>query len=225
MPVQQLHAWNVTPAEAIGIQNDLRDRVIRHGSATGVHRIAGVDVGFEEGGSVTRAAVTVMSFPQLDQLECRVARQPTRFAYIPGLLSFREVPAVLEALESLDVWPDLLMCDGQGIAHPRRLGIACHLGLLTDLPAIGVGKSRLVGTYIEPGRDKGQWSPLMDKGETIGAVLRTRTGVKPVFVSIGHRVGLEAAIGLVLSATPRYRLPEPIRWADRVASRRGDRRR
>lgn len=221
MPVRQLHAWDVTPSQAIAIQRELQARVIRQPQLGPIGRVAGVDVGFEEGGKITRAAVAMLSYPSLERLEWRVARQPTRFPYIPGLLSFREVPAVIEALEALSPWPDLLLCDGQGIAHPRRLGIACHLGLLTGLPSIGVGKSRLTGSYEEPGTEKGQWSPLTDHGETIGAVLRTRTRVKPVFVSIGHRVDLATAIDLVLRLTPRYRLPEPIRWADRIASRRG----
>lgn len=221
MPIRQLHHWDVTPAEAIRIQNNLRARVIREDDLPEIRRIGGVDVGFEEGGRITRAAVVVLAFPALDHLDYVIARQPTRFPYVPGLLSFREVPAVLDALERLAQWPDVLLCDGQGIAHPRRLGIASHLGLITGLPSIGVGKSRLTGHHLEPGPHKGDWSPLVDGEETIGAVLRTRIGVKPLFISIGHRISLATAIDLVLAATPRYRLPETTRWADRLASRRG----
>lgn len=178
----------------------------------------GVDVGFESGGEITRAALVTLSLPDLQLLDRALARQPTRFPYVPGLLSFRELPAILEALEGLERTPELLLCDGQGIAHPRRFGIASHLGLLTGLPSIGVGKSRLVGRYEEPGPDKGDWSPLRDGEEVVGAVLRTRIGVKPIFVSIGHRVSLETAIARVLACTPRFRLPETTRQADRLAS-------
>ena len=137
---------------------------------------------------------------------------------MPGLLSFREVPALLAALEALDQMPDLLLCDGQGLAHPRRFGLACHLGVLSGLPSIGVAKSRLIGEHAEPGLEKGSWVPLLDDGETIGAVLRTRHGVRPLYISIGHRVALETAIAYVLACTPRYRLPETTRLADRLAS-------
>ncbi len=140
-----------------------------------------------------------------------------RFPYVPGYLSFREIPAVLAVLERLTVRPDVILCDGQGIAHPRRCGLASHLGVVSGLPTIGVAKSRLVGDHDEPGLNRGDWVPLMDKGEIIGAVLRTRTGVKPIYVSIGHRVGLETAIRLVLACTPRFRLPETTRAADRLS--------
>jgi deoxyribonuclease V len=140
-----------------------------------------------------------------------------RFPYVPGYLSFREIPAVLAVLERLSVRPDLVLCDGQGIAHPRRFGLASHIGVLTGLPTVGVAKSRLVGTHGEPGRERGDWVPLMDKDEIIGAVLRTRAGVKPIYVSIGHRVALETAIAFVLACTTRYRLPETTRAADRLS--------
>ncbi|NEQ34486.1 MAG: deoxyribonuclease V, partial [Leptolyngbya sp. SIO4C5] len=142
------------------------------------------------------------------------------FPYVPGLLSFREVPTILVALSQLQTEPDLLLCDGQGIAHPRRLGIASHLGLLVDLPSIGVAKSRLTGTHAEVPPEKGSWVPLQDKGETIGAVLRSRTNTKPLYISSGHRVSLETAIAYVLQCTPKYRLPETTRWADKLASNR-----
>ncbi|MEJ2591298.1 MAG: deoxyribonuclease V [Candidatus Thiodiazotropha sp.] len=208
----------LTPKQAIALQQELRDRVIRQDCFTPPRRVAGVDVGFEAQGRVTRAAVAVLDFPSLQPLEEAVARQPTRFPYVPGLLSFRELPAILQALARLDRPPDLLLCDGQGLAHPRRFGLACHLGLLTDIPAIGVAKSRLIGSHGALPAEKGAWVPLIDKGEVIGAVLRTRSGVKPLYISIGHRISLESAIHYVLACTTRYKLPETTRAAHRLAS-------
>ena len=212
------HPWDVTPKEAIAIQQRLRALVVTTDAFCPPHLVAGVDVGFEDNNRITRAAVAVLDFPSLELHEYAIARQPTRFPYIPGLLSFREVPAVLEALAKLTHLPDMLLCDGQGLAHPRRLGIACHLGLLTDIPSIGVAKTRLVGRHAEPGMDKGSWSPLCDGEETIGAVLRSRSGVKPLYISAGHRISLPSAIDMVLACLSRYRLPETTRWAHRLAS-------
>ena len=183
-----------------------------------VQRVAGVDVGFEANGSVTRAAVAVLRYPELDLLETAIARRPTEFPYVPGLLSFRELPAVLEAIDRLREPPDLLLCDGQGIAHPRRLGIASHLGLLVDIPSIGVAKTRLCGSHGAVPDQRGAWTPLRADSEIIGAVLRTRPGVKPLYVSPGHRIGLETAIGYVMRCCTRYRLPETTRHAHRLAS-------
>ena len=177
-----------------------------------------MDVGFEDNGKVTRAAIAVLSFPELELVDSVVAREPTRFPYVPGLLSFREAPAVLKAFARLPLVPDLLLYDGQGIAHPRRIGIASHVGLLLDLPSIGVAKTRLTGQHGPVPEDKGGWTPLIDKGETIGAVLRTRVNVKPLFISIGHRVSLETALHYVMACVTRYRLPETTRWAHRLAS-------
>ena len=210
--------WPTDVAAARAVQERLRERVIRRDALGPVRRVAGVDVGFEQGGNITRAAVAVLDFPSLEPRDQAIARRPTRFPYVPGYLSFRELPAVLDALDRLDTPPDLLLCDGQGLAHPRRFGIACHLGVLTDLPSIGVAKSRLTGTHAEPPPEKGAWVPLLDGDEIIGAVLRTRAGVKPVYVSIGHRVSLETAIDYVLRCTTRYRLPETTRRAHRLAS-------
>lgn len=212
------HSWDLTPKEAIALQRELAPRVELADRLGPVHRVAGIDVGFEDGGLTTRAAVAVLSFPDLQPLEQAIARQPTRFPYVPGLLSFREVPAVLAALAQLARPPDLMLVDGQGLAHPRRLGIACHLGLLTGLPSVGVGKTRLTGEEAEPGPEKGDWVPLLDKSETIGAILRTRRGVKPLYISSGHRVSLETAIRYTLACTGRYRLPETTRAAHRLAS-------
>jgi deoxyribonuclease V len=213
-----LHRWDLTPKEAVALQKELAARVVRADEVGKVRRVAGVDVGFEDSGRVTRAAVAVLDYPGFAVAERVVVREPTRFPYIPGLLSFREAPAVLAAFGRLRTPPDLVLYDGQGIAHPRRFGIASHVGVLLDVPTIGVAKTRLVGEHRRlPGR-KGAWVPLVDKGETIGAVLRTRTGVTPLYVSIGHRVTLAAAVRWVMACTTRYRLPETTRWAHHLAS-------
>ncbi|MBW4497610.1 MAG: deoxyribonuclease V [Oscillatoria princeps RMCB-10] len=218
MQINQRHAWPLTTEEAIPIQLQLRQSVIAEDQLGPVRYVAGVDVGYDLAENITRAAVAVLSFPDLQLVEHAIARRPTTFPYIPGFLSFREVPAVLDALEKLSVTPDLLLCDGQGIAHPRRFGIACHLGVLTNLPAIGVAKSLLVGKHDQLPLRRGSWQPLRDRDETIGAVLRTRSGVKPVYISTGHRVSLTTAIDYVMNCTPKYRLPETTRWADKLAS-------
>jgi deoxyribonuclease V len=213
-----LHRWDLTPKEAVALQKELAARVVRADEVGKVRRVAGVDVGFEDSGRVTRAAVAVLDYPGFAVAERVVVREPTRFPYIPGLLSFREAPAVLAAFGRLRTPPDLVLYDGQGVAHPRRFGIASHVGVLLDVPTIGVAKTRLVGEHRRlPGR-KGAWVPLVDKGETIGAVLRTRTGVTPLYVSIGHRVTLAAAVRWVMACTTRYRLPETTRWAHHLAS-------
>ena len=213
------HPWNLTPGEAIVLQRRLAAQVESGDRLPGeIHSVAGVDVGFEEGGRITRAAVAVLGFPELEPLASAVARRPTEFPYVPGLLSFRELPALLEALQQLRELPDVILCDGQGRAHPRRFGIACHLGVLLDHPTLGVAKTRLIGSHAEPGPEKGDWVPLLDGGEVIGAVLRTRPGVKPLYVSGGHRVSLETAIALTLACTRRYRLPETTRAAHKLAS-------
>ena len=215
------HRWDLSPAEARQLQEALARQVVLENRFGPVGSVAGVDAGFEDRGKLTRAAVVVMRWPDLEIIEQVVAREPTSFPYVPGLLSFRELPAVLAAFERLAALPDLVLCDGQGIAHPRRFGIACHLGVLLDIPTIGVGKSRLTGQFDEPGPARGNRSPLLDDGEIIGLALRTRDHVRPLFVSPGHRVSLESAADWVLRCTTRYRLPEPIRAADRIASRRG----
>ncbi|MSP67416.1 MAG: deoxyribonuclease V [Alphaproteobacteria bacterium] len=214
-------AWPTTAAAAIALQRTLAGQVERQDRLGPVSRIAGVDVGFEDAGRSTRAAVVVFAWPGLARITAAVARVPTGFPYIPGLLSFRELPAVLAALDQLAALPDLLLVDGQGIAHPRRFGIACHLGVLIDRPTIGVGKSRLVGTHAEPGQVRGVRRLLRDGTEVIGTVLRTRAGVRPLYVSIGHRIGLATAVRWVLRTGRRLRLPEPVRAADALASDRG----
>ncbi|MEW8029386.1 MAG: deoxyribonuclease V [Candidatus Thiodiazotropha sp.] len=212
------HSWNLTPSEAVALQNRLRQRVIDRDCIGTPQRIAGVDVGFEAQGSITRAAVVVLSYPELQPLEEAIARLPTTFPYIPGLLSFREVPAILQAVSKLRQTPDVFLCDGQGMAHPRRFGLACHLGVYSDIPSVGVAKTRLIGSHAAVPVEKGGWVPLIDKDETIGAVVRTRNNVKPLYISIGHKISLRRSIELVLACTTRYRLPETTRAAHRLAS-------
>jgi len=213
-----MHRWPKTVAVARSIQESLRHEVIKKDVLTKPQRVAGVDVGFEQGGTVTRAAVAVLDFPDLTLREHAIVRRRTRFPYVPGYLSFREAPAILAALKKLREKPDLLLCDGQGLAHPRRFGLACHLGVLADIPSIGVAKSRLIGDHGRLLESKGAWAPLLIDGERIGAVLRTRSGVHPLYISIGHRISLRTAIKYVLLCTTKYRLPETTRHAHRLAS-------
>lgn len=207
--------WPRSPAEARRVQERLRGRVVAEDRLGAVRRVAGADAHYAA--AHVWAAVVTMGLPDLAPIESALVRRPLVFPYVPGLLSFREAPAILECLDRLSRPPDLLLIDGQGLAHPRRFGLACHVGVLADVPTIGVAKSRLVGSHEEPGRNRGAWSPLVDRGETVGAVVRTRADVRPVYVSVGHRVGLETAIDLVLRCTGRFRLPEPIRAADRLS--------
>jgi deoxyribonuclease V len=220
MKIQSLHAWDLPIAEAKAIQQQFSQQVItvdRFDRSGAIEYVAGVDVGFPNGGKTARAAVTVLSFPSLNLVEQAVAEEPTVFPYVPGYLSFREVPPILTALAKLTIQPQLILCDGQGLAHPRRLGIACHLGLIVDTPTIGVAKSRLIGQHEPLGTERGDWQPLWDRGETIGAVLRTKKNVQPLYISIGHRISLPTAIDYVLQCTPKYRLPETTRQADRLS--------
>ncbi len=212
------HPWNLTAREAIVLQEQLAGRVERIDRLQTVRRVAGVDVGFERRGKLARGAVAVLDATTLRPMQSVVARAETAFPYVPGLLSFREIPVILDAIARLDEFPELIICDGQGLAHPRRLGIACHLGLLLDLPTIGAAKSRLLGCHDPVPATRGSWVPLWQDGEMIGAVLRTRTGVTPLYVSCGHRVSLATAIAWVSRCTPRYRLPETTRQAHRLAS-------
>jgi deoxyribonuclease V len=211
------HPWDLSIEEARALQTRLAGSVVAETTfdATAVRRVAGVDVGFR--GGTARAAVVVLGFPDLKPLDYARAEIPVPFPYVPGLLTFREGPGVLAALEQLAVWPDLFLFDGQGVAHPRRIGLAAHMGVILDRPSIGCAKSRLIGSHAEPGEDKGDWVPLYDNGEVIGAVVRSRSGVKPVYVSVGHRIDLPVAIDFVLRCTRRYRLPETTRYAHRVA--------
>ncbi|GBF79736.1 deoxyribonuclease V [Aphanothece sacrum] len=200
------------------IQDELRKKVITEDQLEKVDYVAGVDVGFEDNYQLTKAAVIVLSFPELKLVESQTAVISTTFPYVPGFLSFREIPALLKALEKLKTIPNIILCDGQGIAHPRRLGIASHLGVLIDVPTIGVAKSLFIGKHEEIPLEKGSWKPLIDQGEVIGAVLRSRTNVKPIYVSIGHKISLPTALNYVMGCLTKYRLPETTRLADKLAS-------
>jgi len=217
MPLYPLvtHPWDVSPGEARAIQKALRQQVVIEPLTQTPRCVAGVDVSIR--GGWARAAVVLMDYPGLRPLEAALATLPVHFPYVPGLLAFREGPAVLEALATLEGRPDLLLFDAQGLAHPRRIGLATHMGVLLGIPTVGCAKSRLVGTHEAPPVERGAWRPLLDGEEVIGAVVRTRGGVKPLFVSVGHRVDLPSAVALVLGCCSRYRLPEPTRWAHRVA--------
>ena len=222
-----LHAWDLSPKDAMALQKALAGAAVRSdrfgpGGRRSIRRVAGVDAAFADGGRAIRAAAVMLDYPGLVQTGEALIERPTAFPYVPGLLSFREVPALLEALRQLPTMPDLILCDGHGYAHPRRFGLACHLGLWLDIPAIGVAKSRLTGSHDEPGPAKGDAAWLLaDKGarpgERIGAVLRTRERVKPVYVSAGHRVSLRTAVALTLGCATRFRLPEPTRLADKLS--------
>ncbi|SFK78011.1 deoxyribonuclease V [Lysobacter sp. cf310] len=213
--------WDGDVAAARALQETLaRDVVLEDGFPTPLRRIAGFDVGFEDEGAITRAAAVLLDADSLQPLRQAIARIPTRMPYLPGLLSFRELPALLAALDALGEPPDLAFVDGHGIAHPRGLGIAAHFGVATGLPSIGVAKKVLVGRHDEPGPERGDCAPLAYRGRTIGQVLRSKPRCRPLIVSPGHRVSMSSALALTLRCLRGYRLPEPTRLADRLASRR-----
>jgi deoxyribonuclease V len=211
------HRWDVTPREAIQIQEQLRAKVLTRGRVPRPTLVAGADCAFEKETGRMHVAVVVLSFPALEIVETVTGADRVRFPYVPGLLSFRETPALLRAFARLRHEPDVLFVDGQGLAHPRCAGIACHLGVLLDRPTIGCAKSLLVGSYEEPSSRRGSFTHLYDKGRIIGAAVRTRDGVQPMFVSIGHRIGLPRAIALTLACGKGARVPEPTRQADLLA--------
>lgn len=204
--------WDYTVEEAIAIQKTMAGKVITRGKPDTVEYIAGIDVALTPDGR-GYCIVAVFTFPQLDLCEEAFSSDTITFPYVPGLLSFREGPLVLQAYEKLSTKPDILVFDGQGIAHPRRFGIASHIGVLLDIPSIGCAKARLWGTYSQPGNNKGDRAYLYDKDEIIGVVLRTRTNVNPVFVSPGHRVGIDEAADIIIQCTDNYRIPVPTRYA------------
>ncbi len=212
MHVRVLHSWDVSPQEAVEVQLRLRSRLRLKGAGP-FTTVAGIDVSYDDTSKLMFAGVVVMSGDGRQVLDTATAAARVRFPYIPGLLSFRETPAVIKAWTKLKALPDCLICDGHGLAHPRRFGLACHLGVLLRLPSIGCAKSLLVGTHRQPGKRRGSLEPLLDHGEQVGAVLRTRHGVAPVFVSQGDRIGLDAAVQTVLDTCIGYRLPEPTRRA------------
>jgi len=211
--IQELHGWQVTPREAIAIQKHLADRISRRNEIGSPRFIAGADISVKRYRDKATAAVVVLDYPAMTLVETSIIEDKLDFPYVPGLLSFRESPLVLQACLNLKSEPDLFLVDGQGIAHPRRMGLACHLGLLLDKPSIGCAKSRLIGEFDEPPVEAGRHTALVHEGEVIGAAVRTRQNVSPVFVSIGHRVDLEIAIYWVLACCRNYRIPEPLRLA------------
>jgi deoxyribonuclease V len=218
MKINHLHEWNVAPAEAVVIQNSLADTLVSQPLALDqITTVAGVDVSVKD--DLSKAAVVVMTYPALEVIETATAVMPTPFPYIPGLLTFREGPALETAFLKLKREPDVFIFDGMGRIHPRRMGIAAHLGLWLGRPTIGCGKRHLVGSYDEPAEEKGSFTPLTHRGEQLGVVLRTRSGVKPVYISPGHLCDIDSATAIVLGCTPKYRLPEPVRQAHNAAAR------
>ena len=215
MKITSLHPWDVSPTEAMAIQQRLRDKMSQESGFARVDTVAGVDVSVKA--DIAKAAVVVLDYPDLTPIDQSTAEQTVQFTYIPGLLAFREGPVLLRALEKLVTEPDLFIFDAQGLAHPRRMGLATHIGITIDRPSIGCAKSRLCGTHHEPGPERGAYTHLRDGNEIIGAVVRSRSEVQPVYVSIGHRIDLETAINYVLNCCQGYRLPETTRWAHRVA--------
>jgi deoxyribonuclease V len=220
MNIPHVHDWNLTPQAAMALQQRLALQIVT-GPPLPLERVrlvAGVDVGVKD--DISQAAVVVVTFPDLEIVETVTVARPTPFPYIPGLLTFREGPVLEEAFNRLAAEPDVFLFDGMGIMHPRRLGIAAHMGLWLDRPTIGCGKTHLVGTYTAPDDVRGARSLVRHRGDVIGVVLRTRVGVKPVYISPGNRIDLESAVTIALACTPRYRLPEPIRMAHNAAGRR-----
>jgi deoxyribonuclease V len=222
---KQIHAWTMMPREAVELQKSLRERVRLMPLEKEIKTVAGADISFNKYSTTLYAGIVVLSLPDLEVVEEVGVVSETRFPYVPGLLSFRESPPILDAYAKLKRAPDAMMFDGQGLAHPRRVGIASHVGLLIERPTFGCAKSVLVGKYEMPPPERGAWTPLIDKGETVGAALRTKTNVSPIFVSAGHLIDLDGAINLTLRCDGGYRQPEPTRRAHNLvnALRRGER--
>ena len=218
MKWHNLHSWHVSTAEAREIQRSLASQVVRKSEIDVPRLIAGADISHEDERGMAKAAVVVLRFPELVLIETSVIEQRVEFPYVPGFLSFREIPLVLAACERLTLTPDLFIADAQGIAHPRRLGLASHLGLFLDVPTIGCAKSILCGRHGDLEEEPGARSLLLDRDEVVGAALRTKRRVKPVYVSIGHKVDLEAALYWVMACCNGYRLPEPTRLAHLAAA-------
>jgi deoxyribonuclease V len=219
MSQNPLHEWNLNVQEAIALQRKLASRIILEDHVGEVHLVAGVDMAINEENQMAHAAVVLLTYPEMKTVERHVYEEPIRMPYMPGLLSFREAPSVLGAFRKLSRRPDLVMVDGHGIAHPRRIGIGAHLGLWLGIPTIGCGKSILVGNYNKDalGEEAGSWVPLVYKNEIIGAMVRTRTRVNPMIISAGHLISLETSIHYVLACGKGYRLPEPTRQADKLS--------
>ncbi|MGB7338772.1 MAG: deoxyribonuclease V [Phototrophicaceae bacterium] len=217
MQIHHLHDWTLEPKVAIALQRELAPQVITDTPLDfdSINLIAGVDVSVKN--NISQAAVVVLSFPELELVETVRAQEPTQYPYIPGLLSFREGSVLQQAFTQLEHTPDVFVFDGMGQIHPRKMGIASHMGLWLDRPTIGCGKTHFIGDYDQPAINKGSHTPLIYKGDQLGVVLRTRTNVKPVYISVGHRADLESAIRLIMAVTPKYRLPRPIRLAHHAA--------
>ena len=212
------HRWDISPVEAVRVQRELASRVESTPPPGPIRTVAGLDAAFTRDGQSCIGGVVVWDVEERTVLESHSALRPLSFPYIPGLLSFREAPVLLAALAKLKNRPDAILCDGHGLAHPRRFGIACHIGVLAGLPSVGCGKSRLVGTHRDPGPRRGSRTRLVDRGDLLGRVIRTREAVKPIYVSIGHRIDLATAEKLVLRCAIGYRLPEPTRLADKLVA-------
>lgn len=214
----RLHDWNLTTSQARDLQNRLALDVCCLGNVVEPRFIAGIDVSSPlRARGMGTAAVVVLAYPGLELVETQTVRGQIDFPYVPGLLSFREAPLILQAFEKITHTPDLIIVDGQGIAHPRRMGIAAHLGLFFDIPTIGCAKSRLCGTYVEPAPAAGNFEELIDNGESVGVVLRTKNNVKPLFISVGNNIAIEDAVFWIMRCCRGYRLPEPIRFAHQAA--------
>jgi deoxyribonuclease V len=218
MHVHNLHSWRVSNRQAVAIQESLRDRIRIQPLEHPPRLVAGADVAYSRAGQKTYAAVVVVELPFMKVVDASQAIRDVTFPYIPGLLTFREVPSLLVAFRRLRTQPDAVLFDGHGLAHPRRFGLACHAGLLLNVPSAGCAKSRLVGDHAEVGTKRGAVADLYCEGTKVGAVLRTRNGVNPVYVSPGHLIDIESAVRLVLSTTTRYRIPEPIRLAHQMTT-------
>ncbi len=218
MKIKKLHSWNLSYSQAIALQKSLSEKVQLIKLKNRPKIVAGIDCAFSRDKKRIIACVVLLKLPGFEPIETENAVQKLTFPYIPGLLSFREAPVCIAAVEKLKHQPDAFLIDGQGIAHQRRFGLACHLGLFFDKPTIGCAKSRLTGTFEEPLLEKGSYSLLKDKDEVIGAVVRTRTNVKPVFVSVGNKCSLKNAIEITINCTTKYRIPEPTRLAHQLVS-------
>ena len=218
MEIRQLHRWDVTPREAAQVQRELRERLVLEDHLGAVRLVAGADIALDKRERLGFGGVVVYTFPGLEEVERQTAVCPLTFPYVPGLLAFREGPVLVEVFARLRCEPDVVVFDAHGLAHPRRMGLACHLGLVLDRPSIGCAKSVLVGEHAEPPPAAGTWTPLVHQGEVVGAAVRTRDRVKPVFVSPGHRISLERAVALLLRCTDGTRIPKPTREADKLVA-------
>ena len=218
MKYKNLHPWNINPKEGIKVQKRLKNKLIFNEGKFSIEKICGTDVSYDKSKNMLFSAVIVLSYLDMNVIEEQTAVTECTFPYVPGLLSFREVPALLKAFDKIKNIPDIVICDGQGIAHPRGIGLASHLGLILDLPTIGCAKKRLFGEYSEIGNSKGDYSYISDGNKNIGIVLRTRTNIKPVFVSQGYKIGINFSREIILNCCKKYRIPEPIRKAHNMVN-------